>query len=60
MAAWIRSYRSCRWAWSSWDTGLRRTSSSASALVGLAELMLSGCTTAADHLYIYPNGCRID
>ena len=32
----------------------------ASALVGLAELVLSGCTTASDHLYIYPNGCRID
>lgn len=31
-----------------------------SAKIGLAELVLSGCTTVADHLYLYPNGCTID
>jgi 8-oxoguanine deaminase len=31
-----------------------------SAKIALSELVLSGCTTVSDHLYIYPNGCRID
>jgi 8-oxoguanine deaminase len=31
-----------------------------SAKVGLSELVLSGCTTVADHLYLYPNGSKID
>lgn len=29
-------------------------------LVGLAELALSGCTTAFDHAYLFQNGCRVD
>jgi 8-oxoguanine deaminase len=31
-----------------------------STKVGLAELALTGCTTASDHLYIYPGDCRLD
>ncbi|HEX9075278.1 MAG TPA: amidohydrolase family protein, partial [Anaerolineae bacterium] len=31
-----------------------------SARLGLAELLLTGCTTAADHLYLFPNGSRLD
>ncbi|MDQ2090034.1 8-oxoguanine deaminase [Marimonas arenosa] len=31
-----------------------------SAQVGLAELALSGCTLSSDHLYLFPNGARLD
>ena len=40
--------------------GLTPDAIHASTRLALAELMLSGATTVADHLYLFPNGCRLD
>jgi cytosine/adenosine deaminase-related metal-dependent hydrolase len=31
-----------------------------SARIGLAELALSGCSMSSDHLYLFPNGARLE
>jgi 8-oxoguanine deaminase len=43
-------------AWTRIDAEASRVST----LVGLAELLLSGCTTAFDHTYLYRNGNAVD
>jgi cytosine/adenosine deaminase-related metal-dependent hydrolase len=40
--------------------GLTPEMARVSALTAMAELILSGCTTSSDHLYLFPNGVRLD
>ena len=40
--------------------GLTPEAIAVSTQVAIAELMLSGCTTASDHTYLWPNGARLD
>lgn len=51
-----------RWLKAHYRVWAARTpdASRTATLVGLAELALSGCTTAFDHAYVFRNGCRVD
>lgn len=42
--------------WGRMDPDVLRTATE----VAMVELMLSGCTTSSDHLYLFPNGCRLE
>ena len=41
-------------------SGLRGEHIYISAKLAMAELMLSGCTTSSDHLYLFPNDARLE
>jgi cytosine/adenosine deaminase-related metal-dependent hydrolase len=40
--------------------GLTPEAIAVSTKIAVAELILSGCTTASDHTYLWPNGAQID
>ncbi|GIZ53663.1 8-oxoguanine deaminase [Noviherbaspirillum aridicola] len=40
--------------------GLRPEMLRVATLTAMTELLLSGCTTSSDHLYLFPNGCRLE
>ncbi len=54
-----RLFRWLRTLYPIW-TGIDAEAIYVSARLALAELLLSGCTTVADHLYLFPNGARLD